>query len=125
MIGGTFGALASLRHIVIRRPIGVGVLVAASSLSCLAHESTSCGTNIISATVVATFCGHPQGSDQRLDLMILWRGAPGWFQRHDVGTSGSGGTRRFGRTTNGYVAQHSTYGNVTIRFEADFDANHT
>jgi hypothetical protein len=43
-------------------------------------ESTSCGSNIVSGTVVATFCSHVSGTDQLLDLLILWRGAPGWFQ---------------------------------------------
>jgi len=73
--------------------------------------------------VVATFCGHRVGSEEILDLFILWRGQPGWFQRRGSGGVGGGGSRRFGAGTKGRVSQHATYGDVTISFDADFDAN--
>lgn len=59
-----------------------------------------------------------------LDLLIVWRGEPGWFHNRLFGTGGgSGGSNRFGAGTKGHVAMHQTYGNVTIEFEVDFDAN--
>src|SRR3954465_8981493 len=86
------------------------------------RESASCQSNIVSSTVVATFCGHRQGDNEMLDLLILWRGRPGWFQRHHPG-GGGGGSRVFGAGTNGAVSQHQTYGDVTIAFDANFDTN--
>jgi len=87
------------------------------------RDATGCGSNIVSPTVVATFCGHRLNGDEMLDLLILWRGKPGWFLRGAGGASGGGGSNRFGAGTKGHIAQHSTYGEVTISFDADFDAN--
>ena len=59
-----------------------------------------------------------------LDLLIVWRGAPGWFHnRLFGGGGGGGGYNRFGADTNGHVGMHQAYGNVTIDFEIDFDTN--
>lgn len=99
--------------------IGVTALTAAA---CQSRESASCQSDIVSSTVVATFCGHRQGDNEVLDLLILWRGKPGWFQRHQLG-SGGGGSRLFGAGTNGQVSEHKTYGDVTIAFDANFDTN--
>ncbi len=55
-----------------------------------------------------------------LDVLIAWRGEPGWFQRG--GHSASGGKRVFGAWTNGQVSEYVTYGDVRIAFDADFDA---
>ncbi len=86
-------------------------------------ETPSCQSSIVSSTVVATFCGHAADSGQILDLLILWRGRPGWFQRREGGRSGGGGSRQLGAGTKGHVSQSSFYGHVTISFDADFDAN--
>ena len=96
--------------------------MAAISLSCQLNESARCQSNIVSSTVVATFCGHRQGANEILDLLIVWRGAPGWFHNRHFG-GGGGGFNQFGAGTKGYVAMHQAYGDVTIRFDADFDAN--
>ena len=96
--------------------------MAAISLSCQLNESANCQSNIVSSTVVATFCGHRQGANEMLDLLIVWRGAPGWFHNRHFG-SGGGGFKQFGAGTRGYVAMHQAYGDVTISFDADFDAN--
>jgi hypothetical protein len=102
------------------RVIAMAVLAAVAQ----AHprETASCGSNIVSATVVATFCGHRAGDDEILDLFVLWRGRPGWFQRSDTGSRGGRGSRTFGAGTNGRVSQYESYGDVTVGFEADFDA---
>jgi hypothetical protein len=101
----------------------IGVTALAAAAACQPRESASCQSDIVSSTVVATFCGHRQGENEMLDLLILWRGKPGWFQRHHLGGGGGGGSRRFGAGTNGRVSEHKIYGDVTIAFDADFDTN--
>lgn len=87
------------------------------------RESVSCQSDIVSSTAVSTFCGHRQSDNEIVDLLILWRGKPGWFQSKGTGRVGSGGSRRFGAGTNGVVSQSQSYGEVTIAFHADFDSN--
>ena len=92
-----------------------------------AREASSCQSNIVSATVVATFCGHHDGDHEMLDLMILWRGSPGWFQRRELGSTGGGGSRMggssvMGGATKGQVSAFQTYGVTEIAYRADFDA---
>ena len=100
----------------------VGLTVVAATVALQPRESTSCQSSIVSSTVVATFCGHRQGDSEILDLLILWRGRPGWFQRREPGgRTGGGGSRVLGAGTNGVVSEHQTYGNVTIAFAANFD----
>lgn len=38
------------------------------------RESSSCQSDVVSSTVVSTFCGHHEGEHEVLDLLILWRG---------------------------------------------------
>ena len=106
-----------------RRPIASSALFAAFVLFGQSPEPASCGSNIVSATVVATFCGHRLDDNEMLDLLILWRGHPGWFQRRGSGTTGGGGSGQFGGGMKGHVSQYSTYGDVSIGFDADFDAD--
>jgi hypothetical protein len=103
-------------------PLAAGLLIATISLPSQSNESASCQSSIVSATVVATFCGHRQDANEMLDLLIVWRGSPGWFQNRHFG-GGGGGFNKFGGGTRGYVAMHQAYGDVTISFDADFDAN--
>src|SRR4029450_4226757 len=70
------------------------------------RESASCQSDIVSSTVVATFCGHRQGENEMLDLLILWRGKPGWFQRHHLGGGGGGGRPLRGGDNGRHVAAH-------------------
>jgi hypothetical protein len=83
-------------------------------------EQPSCQYNIISSTVVAANCSHREGDEEVVDLLIAWRGQPGWFGN---GASGGGGMRRFGGGTKGHVSQSAIYDDVTIAFDADFDAS--
>ena len=85
------------------------------------RESTTCETNIVSATVVATYCSHASGNDDIVDLIILWRGGAGWFQRRSSGRYGTGGSHTLGGGTAGRVTDYSAYGAVEIRYDADFD----
>ena len=82
-------------------------------------EQPSCQYNIVSSTVVAANCSHREGDNELVDLLIAWRGQPGWF---GDGASGGGGTRRFGAGTKGHVSQSAYYNDVTLAFDADFDA---
>jgi len=90
------------------------------------HEPTGCGSNIVSATVVATFCGHREGNAEMLDMFILWRGRPGWFQRRLTGSTRSGSRGEhsipFSNKLLGQATQYTTYNDVTIGYAADFDA---
>src|SRR5438045_4041169 len=88
------------------------------------HEPTGCGSNIVSATVVATLCGHREGDAEMLDLLILWRGRPGWFQHRGSGSSGSRGSAvsPMGGGLGGQVTQYTTYDDITIGFAGDFAA---
>jgi hypothetical protein len=83
-----------------------------------------CGTNIISSTVVSIYCGHREGDDEMLDLLVLWRGTPGWFNRAGGrGSSGGSSGVGAGRGTKGFAYQYSTYGDITIGVDLNFDAN--
>lgn len=86
------------------------------------EQQPSCQFNIVSSTVVAAYCGHSDGDDEVLDLLVAWRGQPGWFQLRK-GTTGGGGRSGFGTGPKGRVSQYAIYNSVTIAFEADFDAN--
>jgi len=100
-------------------------LVVATAVLCseCAVSPRTCQSDIVSPSVVATFCGHAAGGDEMMDLLILWRGAPGWFYKKGNAGVGSGGfLQDFGGWTKGRVSQHASYGDVEIAFEADFDA---
>lgn len=106
----------------------VATLLAAVSVSTLSvsaiqqrYESVSCQSDIVSSTVVATFCGHPEGNTLVLDLLILWRGEPGWFHGTTAGVRGSSGSSVSGRGIRGAVSHSTHYGGVTIGFDANFD----
>lgn len=107
----------------ISRMIAIAALATGTSLMAQSRGAVSCGSNIISSTVVATYCGHAQGSEQLLDLLILWRGDAGWFQRRQGGGGGGGGAYDSSGGVTRHVTQYSTYRDVTIGFEADFDKN--
>ena len=82
------------------------------------RESSACQTDIVSATVVSTYCGHHEKGNEVLDLVVLWRGKPGWF----VGVGrGTGGSRTFAPGMGGTVSARETYGDVILEFAADFD----
>jgi hypothetical protein len=104
--------------------LGACLVVATAALcSECAVSPRTCQSDIVSPSVVATFCGHAAGGDEMMDLLILWRGAPGWFYKKGNAGVGSGGfSHDFGGWTKGRVSQHRDYGDVTIGFDADFDA---
>jgi hypothetical protein len=123
VLWGKVNAAVYLAGSLCLRPIAGGAVVAAFILFGQPRETGSCGSNIVSSTVVATFCGHRLDDNEMLDLLILWRGHPGWFQRRESGATGGGASRQFGGGMKGHVSQYSTYGDVSIGFNADFDAD--
>jgi hypothetical protein len=76
----------------------------------------------VSETVITTLCGHAAGAQQALDLLIMWRGSPGWFQRREKGASDDDVTREFANSEGTRVAQYRTFAEVTVGFDADFAA---
>jgi hypothetical protein len=101
----------------------MGLALIAGTGCFLPRESTTCQSDIVSSTAVATFCGHREGDHQIVDLYILWRGKPGWFQNRSFGGGAVSGSGVFGAGTHGIVSQLQTYGALTIAFEANFDTN--
>lgn len=87
-------------------------------------QDTSCGNNIVSATVVASYCAHVENGADHLDLLVLWRGRPGWFRRSAGvgGSGGSGGSQWFGGGFKSQISRRDTYGETTIAFLADFES---
>jgi len=111
--------------LMVRRIPSLALLVACvyGTAGCHLHEDPSCQSDIVSASAISTFCGHAEGPAQVLDLVILWRAEPGWFQtRTPQGMHGGGGSRSFGAGTRGHISETRSYGDITIGFDADFDA---
>src|SRR5262245_32653442 len=102
--------------------LAMGVVIAAVPLTGQMPGSTGCQSDIVSATVVTTSCTHVDREAQVLDLLVLWRGRPGWFQPAGGAGSGSGGSSTQSPGSKGQVSRYMRYGDVTIAFSADFDA---
>lgn len=84
--------------------------------------SPSCQVEIVSSTAIATICGHAADDGEALDLFIVWRGTPGWFEARENILGGREVVRDFATGKDGRVAQYRTYANVTVGFDADFGA---
>jgi hypothetical protein len=113
---GRFGAFLQLcvaAHLVTASPIS----------SRLPEEDRVCDAQFVSATVIATVCTHVSGDHKMLDLLLMWRGAPNWYQRSDDGRRTREVVRDFARGEHGRVAQFRTYADVTVGFDVDFDAD--
>jgi len=77
----------------------------------------SSSSRVVSPTVVATYRAHENGDGTTiLDLVVLWRGSPGWFMRVNGSSSGSGLYGGFGQT---YSYQWAAYGGITLMVEYD------
>ena len=73
---------------------------------------------ILSPTVVATWLAHQdEAGGAQLDLLVLWRGSPGWFL--DGGASGGGGGGSVDRDGTIRLTSRINYGEVSL--EVDFD----
>jgi hypothetical protein len=100
------------------------VLVLSAIASTDSYAQTSAGSNrALSSTTVAYWQQQDNGDGTgSLDLLVLWRGTPGWFARG--GSSGGGGAHGgFGQWQG---TRWMTYGDVTLTMEftsksKDFD----
>lgn len=97
------------------------------------------GARIVSSTVVAMLKSRDESDDiHHLDLLVLWRGSPGWFMRGSAGSTG--GTRIGGGVEGGTVGGLAgaggvisprrrtewitwSYGTLTLRVDLDLDTN--
>jgi hypothetical protein len=69
-------------------------------------------TSVISPVVVASWFTDRTDGFEELELLVLWRGSPGWFQR----PGGAGGTSD---GLNGPFYDWLKYGDVTLSVEYD------
>jgi len=80
------------------------------------REQTICGGGQpISPTVVSTYCGHRQDGNEVVDLLVLWRGAPGWFNR-------AGGRGKGAGSSGNSAYQYAQFGDVSIGIELNGEA---
>jgi hypothetical protein len=81
---------------------------------------TSSGSHPVSPAVVATWIvrREPRASAE-LDLLVLWRGEPGWFMAEGAGESRGVTMTAEGEDSRGIVVEHLTYGDVRLNFEFD------
>jgi hypothetical protein len=80
---------------------------------------------MVSPTVVATWIvrREPQSSAE-LELLVLWRGSPGWFMRADS-TESSGGVSSGvtgGQNDRGIVFEQLSFGGIRLDLEFDRSA---
>lgn len=76
----------------------------------------------MSPTVVATWIARTEPRKlPELELLVLWRGAPGWFLRADSSGSSSRISTRSGRTEedHGLVVSHLSLGGIDLNLEFD------
>lgn len=82
---------------------------------------TSGGSRVVSPAVVATWIARtePRGLPE-LELLVLWRGTPGWHLR--AGTRGSGSrvsSRSDGGDERGLHVHHLSFGGLDLNLEFD------
>jgi hypothetical protein len=83
-----------------------------------ARPNLSSGSGIVSPTVVATWIVNEVADGKpRLELLVLWRGAPGWFMKEIP--EGSSSVQSGGRDARGLVFEELVYGDLRLRVEFD------
>jgi len=85
-----------------------------------AHSSFETGSRVVSPAVVATCIlrKNPDGTSQ-LELLVLWRGNPGWFMRSDSEESSSHGSVRASVDDKEVFAEQLSYGALRLEWEYD------
>lgn len=69
-----------------------------------------------SASVMVTYQTRSVGDVHELELLVLWRGTPGWFARGGSGSSGGGGSG------GGAWSQRFTEGGYSFEITGDSNA---
>lgn len=109
------------------RMSGVSASIFLAATLCLAAEKrpsiggTTGGSRLVSPAVVATwFFRTGPGDVSELELLVLWRGTPGWFLRADSsGSSGRMTTQSGGRVNDGLRVHNAFFGGVALNVEFD------
>lgn len=107
---------------VTRRFAGAGVLLLVGLVSTDAQSVRGLGggvDRVLSPAVVATWISHrDETGAARLDLLVLWRGSPGWFIQDGRGGGGSAGgsSSRDGATV---LTTRIHYGGVDLELRFD------
>jgi len=106
LVLGAFAALTSAQST--PRTTTQGTLAVHGSSS----DISSSGTMPLSASVMGTFLIRNIGAGDALELLVLWRGTPGWFTKGGRSGNSGGG--------NGTVWQHRFYqGDFEFELTAD------
>lgn len=130
MIASVDRSLGSLCSLLPRSPLGGSFATAfLAATLCWAAEvpqpkgvETSSGSRVVSPAVVASWIAHTeQGGPPELELLVLWRGAPGWFMRTDSsGSSGSiSGRSGSDDQDRGLWVDQLNYGGLSLGLEFD------
>jgi hypothetical protein len=110
------------RRLSIRRAATSAALAAVLIAVCALPLTAWSTDRAVSASVVAMLEAHETGKDmQHLDLLVLWRGTPGWHMKgngHDL-TGGSGGSSGGHK----WEYQQASYAGLTLTVETDITAN--
>src|SRR4051812_47552789 len=118
---------SALREPLMRYPLG-GSSVALFPVSalCWSPETAeprrvggSSGSGVVSPAVVATWIVREEPESlPKLELLVLWRGTPGWFMSGDSqGSSVSGSSQLAGEDGRGLIVEQLVYGNVRLNVE--------
>lgn len=87
-----------------------------------ASVETSGGSRVVSPAVVATWIvrTEPHGRPE-LELLVFWRGTPGWFMRADSSGSSSRVSTQSGGGENarGLQVHHVSFGGTHLKLEFD------
>ena len=109
--------ITSMTH----RFAGAGALLLAALASAGAQSGRGFGggvDRVLSPAVVATWISHQETGTVQLDLLVLWRGSPGWFMENGRGGGGSAGgsSSRDGTTV---LSTRIRYGRIDLELRFD------
>jgi hypothetical protein len=99
---------------------GLLLRTALTSADAQSVRGTTSGVDrVLSPTVVATWISHQDESGtSQLDLLVLWRGAPGWFMQGEGGGAG-GGVGSLGANGASVFTSRIRYGYVDVALVFD------
>jgi hypothetical protein len=111
----------TVRRHLSRRPPTSAALAAVLIAVCVLPLTAWSTDRAVSASVVAMLDAHETGKDmQHLDLLVLWRGTPGWHTKgNGHGSGGSGGSSGGHK----WESQQANYAGLTLTVETDITAN--
>ena len=98
----------------------VATLGRASAMPRSEAVERSSGTGVVSPAVVATWMvrREPNASSE-LDLLVLWRGGPGWFMKEGASESSGGVSSSSAGGENDLVVERASFGGIRLQIEFD------